>query len=124
MKLTCLLSLSDQFRTENGLRKCFNDDYVRMFFNSTKLFLDTQLERDGYVFLKDALKVFGFKIRTVPLSDLCKVWVYKDKRNKVRVRLRKLRIRTGKDQYMTDYAVDFIVPDIRLKNIFRKGKKA
>lgn len=111
MKLTCLLSLSNHFRTGNGSRKRFNDDYVRMFFNSTKRFLNIQLERDGYVFLKDALKIFGFRIKSVPLSDLCKVWIYKDKRSKVRVRLRKLRIRTGKDEYMTDYAVDFIVPD-------------
>lgn len=116
MKLTCLLSLSDNFRTKNRcLLQYFQDDYIRAFFNSTKRSLDIQLERDGYIFLKDALKAFGFRIRTIPLSDLCKVWTYKDKRNKVRVRLRKLRIRTGKDEYMTDYAVDFIVPDKRLK---------
>lgn len=111
MKMTYLLSLSDRFRTQNGARKCFNDDYVRGFFNSTKRFLDVQLERDGYVFLKDALKVFGFKFRGIEFSKLCKAWVYKDKRNKVTIRLRKIRIRTGKDEYTTDYAVDFIVPD-------------
>lgn len=114
MKLTCLLSLSDHF-SGSGLGRIYDDAYVQMFFNSTKQFLDILLERDGHVFFKDALKAFGFRIRTIPLSDLCKVWTYKDKRNKVRVRLRKLRIRTGKDEYMTDYAVDFIVPDKRLK---------
>lgn len=111
MKLICLLSMSDHFRIENGAKKGFDDTYVQMFFNSTKQFLDVQLERDGYVFLKDALKVFGFKIRGIEFSKLCKAWVYKDKRSKVSVRLRKVRIRTGKDEYTTDYAVDFIVPD-------------
>lgn len=112
MKITCLLSLSEHFRMEKETKKEFFDPYVQMFFNSTKQFLDIQLERDGYVFLKDALKVFGFKVKAVPLSDLRKVWMYKDKRNKVRVRLRKLRVRTGKDEYTTDYAVDFILPEI------------
>ena len=111
MKMTYLLSLSNLFRTENGTMDIFDDAYIRSLFTSAKQFLDTQLERDGYVFLKDALKVFGFKFRGVELSKLCKTWVYKDKRNKVTIRLRKIRIRTGKDEYTTDYAVDFIVPD-------------
>lgn len=111
MKLTCLLSMSEHFRIENGTMNVFNETYVRSFFTSAKKFLDIQLERDGYVFLKDALKVFGFKFRGIEFSKLCKVWAYKDKRSKVTVRLRKIRIRTGKDEYTTDYAVDFIVPD-------------
>lgn len=112
MKITCLLSLSEHFETGNGSIMGFDDRYVRAFFESTKKFLDIQLERDGYVFLKDALKVFGFKVKSVPLYELRKVWMYKDKRNKVCVRLRKLIIRTGKDEYTTDYAVDFILPEI------------
>lgn len=110
MKLTCLLSLSDRF-SGSGLGRVYDDTYVQMFFNSTKLFLDNQLERDGYVFFKDALKAFGFKIRGIEFSKLCKAWVYKNKRSKVNVRLRKVRIRTGKNEYTTDYAIDFIVPD-------------
>lgn len=112
MKITCLLSLSEHFRMEKETNKEFFDPYVQAFFISSKKFLNIQLERDGYVFLKDALKIFGFRVKSVPLSDLRKVWMYKDKRNKVRVRLRKLRIRTGKDEYITDYAIDFILPEI------------
>lgn len=115
MKLTCLLSLSNHF-SGNGLGRVFDDTYVQAFFESTKKFLNIQLERDGYVFLKDALKVFGFKIRGIEFSKLCKAWVYKNKQSKVNIRLRKVRIKTGvigigKNEYTTDYAIDFIVPD-------------
>lgn len=103
MKLTLPMSLSLHYGTAYR--------YNERLFNSTKLFLNERLKNDGVLFLKDALIALGFRVKNIPIDDLRKAWIYRDKRSKVKMKFKEVTIRNGKNSYYTEFMVTFDVPD-------------
>ena len=85
-----------------------DEKYTNLWFKSTKIYLNKKFAEDGVIFLKEALKIFGFSTKEFSPGILSRRWVYKDKRNKIRVRLRHITINDGSGDKYRIPTIEFI----------------
>jgi len=76
----------------------------REMFEITKKYLQKRFEIQKYLFLEEALEAFGFST-AYPASTLRSAWLYFDKRNKISIKFKYIRVlerkelKTGKKYY-------------------------
>lgn len=82
-----------------------NPDHRREMFEITKKYLQKRFEIQRYLFLEEALEAFGFSTVIYPESTRRSAWLYFDKRNKIRIKFKCIRVlerknlKTGKKYY-------------------------
>lgn len=64
-----------------------DEKYTDLWFKSTKAYINEKFAREGVIFLKEALNIFGFSTKGIDHEILSRRWIYKNKRSKIRVRL-------------------------------------
>jgi len=82
-----------------------NPDHRREMFEITKKYLQKRFEIQRYLFLEEALEAFGFSTAIYPESTSRSAWLYFDKRNKISIKFKYIRVlerkelKTGKKYY-------------------------
>ena len=100
MRFEIRLDMSNQYTGD--------EKYTDAWFKATKKYINEKFARDGVIFLKEALIIFGFSTMEFSPGILSRRWVYKDKRNKIRVRLRHLTINDGSGNRYRIPTIEFI----------------
>lgn len=96
------VNLKEQYKLNNDLR--------RTWFCATKAYLEEIFVRDRVIFLKEALKAFGFDPADFLVNTLCKKWIYHDKRNRIKIRMQDIKIYSKGKTVVKPYIV-FILND-------------